>query len=242
MPLTTAWLRRFSRYRRPVTTGAVGLSAVAALSFGAAERDTAGGIAAACGIAALGGLDALSALPRRGSRTVAAAREQDRRPSDPTRNSETKQAVGRIAAGVAHDMNNILQAVIGGLDLVMEEVEADTRARKFAGIALCAAMRGSRLTHHLLCYAGKQMLCPQAIAMAEFLADLKLRLARAHGPHIAIALRVEGAPVAFADPGELETPCATSRSTPPRPCRGAAPWRSTRGRQLPTARRGFASP
>jgi signal transduction histidine kinase len=137
-------------------------------------------VAAAGGIAPLGDLDAL-------------------------RDSETKQAVGRIAAGVAHDVNNMLQAIVGGLDLVMEEAAPDSRTRKFADMALCAAMRGSRLTHHLLSYAGKQCLAPQTIAVADFLSDMQTQLARALGPYIAIDVLVTEAPIVFADPGELNT-------------------------------------
>jgi PAS domain S-box-containing protein len=121
------------------------------------------------------------------------------------RHGQKMEAIGRLAAGVAHDFNNILQAVIGGLDLVIEEVPAGTPAREFASIALGSAMRGSHLTHHLLAYARKQMLMPQAIEVAAFLADLELLLARTLGPHIAIHVHVERALSVLADPGELQT-------------------------------------
>jgi len=121
------------------------------------------------------------------------------------RHGQKMEAIGRLAAGVAHDFNNILQAVIGGLDLVIEEVPAGTPARDFAGIALGSAMRGSHLTHHLLAYARKQMLLPQAIEVAAFLADLEVLLARTLGPHITIHVRVERSLSVLADPGELQT-------------------------------------
>jgi PAS domain S-box-containing protein len=121
------------------------------------------------------------------------------------RQAQKMEAIGRLAAGVAHDFNNILQAIIGGLDLVMEETAAGTPARDFAGIAIDAAMRGSHLTHHLLCYARKQMLWPQAIDLATFLPDIRTLLTRTLGPHIVIDLRVRKTPHALADPGELQT-------------------------------------
>jgi signal transduction histidine kinase len=107
---------------------------------------------------------------------------------------------------VAHDFNNILQAVIGGLDLVMDEAEAGTMAHEFAGIALIAAKRGARLTHHLLSYAHKQMLQPQDIDLATFLPDIaETLLTRTLGPQITVDLNVEQTPRVVADPGELET-------------------------------------
>jgi PAS domain S-box-containing protein len=125
------------------------------------------------------------------------------------RQGQKMEAIGRLAAGVAHDFNNILQAIISGLDLVIEEAPAGTQAHDVAVVALGAAMRGSHLTHHLLSYARKQMLWPQAIDLGSFLPEIKSLLARTLGPHIAIELRLhqtrDGAPQAVVDPGELQT-------------------------------------
>jgi PAS domain S-box-containing protein len=121
------------------------------------------------------------------------------------RQGQKMEAIGALAAGVAHDFNNILQVVTGSLDLVMEEAGYGTPAHEFAATALNAALRGSQLTHHLLSYARKQMLLPQTIDLASFLAEIETLLARTLGPHIAIDLTVLGTPRAQADPGELQT-------------------------------------
>ncbi len=121
------------------------------------------------------------------------------------RHGHKMEAIGRLAAGVAHDFNNILQAVIGALDMVIDEVAADTQAQEFARVALGSAMRGSHLTHHLLAYARKQMLWPQPIDLATFLPEIETVLSRTLGPHIAIGLDVRQTPRAMADPGELQT-------------------------------------
>jgi signal transduction histidine kinase len=195
-------LRRVLRHRRPLLAAAVAVCALLALSFAAASGQTAGGIAAACGIAALGCLDALLLLPRReGGSSTALPRPDDAAGDAAGRHREATQ----LAAGVAHNFNNVLQGVIGSLELLIDQVEADTPARKFAGMSLDAAMRGSRLTHHLLSYAGNQMLRPETIAVADFLNSMEFALSRMLGPHIAIDLLVRGAPVVFADPGDLQT-------------------------------------
>ena len=87
----------------------------------------------------------------------------------------------------------------------MEEAGYGTSAHEFAATALNAALRGSQLTHHLLSYARKQMLLPQAIDLASFLTEIETLLARTLGPHIAIDLTVRHTPQAQADPGELQT-------------------------------------
>jgi PAS domain S-box-containing protein len=135
-------------------------------------------------------------------RTEAALRESEAR----LRQAQKLEAIGQLAAGVAHDFNNLLQGVTGGIELVLDEVEAGTPAHEFAELALGSARRGSTLTHQLLSYARKQMLQPKLIELAPFLSDMQRLLARTLGPHIAIKARVNGAtPPIQADPSQLET-------------------------------------
>ena len=121
------------------------------------------------------------------------------------RHAQKMEAIGHLSAGVAHDFNNILQSIVGGLELVLEEVDPETPAHQFANVAINSAMRGASLTHHLLSYARKQMLRPQAVEVAEFLADLGTLLARTLGPQTTILVRVDGIPCVLADPGQLQT-------------------------------------
>jgi PAS domain S-box-containing protein len=115
------------------------------------------------------------------------------------------EAIGKLAAGVAHDFNNILQSIVGCLEMVLDELAEGTPGRRFAGVALNAATRGSSLTHHLLSYARRQVLLPRVVALAPFLADLRTLLGRTLGPNIAIQTRVDATRGVLVDPGQLET-------------------------------------
>jgi len=121
------------------------------------------------------------------------------------RQAQRLETVGRLAAGVAHDFNNILQSIVGGLELVLDEVDKASHAHEVATIAMHSAMRGSSLTHHLLSYARKQMLQPQAIEMAPLLTAVQTLLARTLDPQIAIRVRADQIPPVLADPGQLQT-------------------------------------
>jgi PAS domain S-box-containing protein len=121
------------------------------------------------------------------------------------RQAQKMEAIGRLAAGVAHDFNNILQSVVGALEMVLDELPAGTPGHEYAGVALDAAERGSSLTHHMLSYARKQILRPRHIALEPFLADMQKLLVRTLGPHITVTVGTAKAPCTLADPGQLQT-------------------------------------
>lgn len=71
---------------------------------------------------------------------------------DQLRQSQKLEAVGVLAGGVAHDMNNVLGAITSVASLVVERVSDETLHQDLADI-LTAARRGSTLTRNLLGFA-----------------------------------------------------------------------------------------
>ena len=120
------------------------------------------------------------------------------------RQAQKMEAIGRLSAGVAHDFNNILQTIVGGLELMLDEVK-ETPAHEFAQYAIKAAVRGAALTHHLLSYARKQILRPQTVDVTALLAETEILLTRTLGPHIAVSVRADEMASILADPGQLQT-------------------------------------
>jgi PAS domain S-box-containing protein len=122
------------------------------------------------------------------------------------RHSRKLEAIGHLASGVAHDFNNILQGVLGGLELIQEDRRFEPELRCFADVALKSAQRGASLTHQLLSFARKQMLMPRPVAVAPIVADLRAILSRGIGPHIVIEQTVAASlPEIFVDPEHLQT-------------------------------------
>jgi PAS domain S-box-containing protein len=120
--------------------------------------------------------------------------------------SHKMEAIGRLAAGVAHDFNNILQSIAGSLEMVQDEVPEGSAAHDFAKIGLHSAQRGSYLTHHLLSYARQQMLCPRVIDLPALLIEIETLLARTLGPKITVTVRPDpAAAVVRVDPGQIQT-------------------------------------
>lgn len=78
------------------------------------------------------------------------------------RQSEKLQAVGQLAGGVAHDFNNMLGGILGAAELLIKEVERESKAYRYADMISQAAGRAADLTEKLLDFSrkGKQLSTP----------------------------------------------------------------------------------
>jgi len=122
------------------------------------------------------------------------------------RQVEKVRVVGQLAAGVAHDFNNILQVIGGVMEVVKEELQPGGEALPYVDAAAKATERGGRLTQQLLAYARKQMLAPTLLELPALLADVQAILARTLGSRITVDLDLDPtlSPV-LADSAQLQT-------------------------------------
>jgi signal transduction histidine kinase/DNA-binding response OmpR family regulator/CHASE3 domain sensor protein len=124
------------------------------------------------------------------------------------RQAQKMEALGQLTGGVAHDFNNLLQVVSANLDLLSARLPSAAdpswlRARLVA--AQSGVERGARLTRHLLAFARRQPLAPEAIAPARLLSAMEDMLRRALGASIEVELSIGSDLWAIrADPHQLE--------------------------------------
>lgn len=105
------------------------------------------------------------------------------------RQAQKMQAIGQLTGGVAHDFNNVLTAIRGSLDLLLEQT-TEPSARQRIDTALRAAERGAQLTRQLLTFARRQTITAKPVgvkALIEGMADL-LRLAMGSAVQVKCAL------------------------------------------------------
>ncbi len=122
------------------------------------------------------------------------------------RQAQKMEVIGRVAAGVSHDFNNILQVITGGVDIVRRNGAIPAAADEFLQMVDDAARRGSDLTHQLLAYARKQTLKPSLLDVGAILADLGRMLTRTAGSRIAVTTRISASlGRVWADRSQLET-------------------------------------
>jgi len=132
------------------------------------------------------------------------AERQNTRLEDQLRHSQKMEAVGRLAGGVAHDFNNILTAILGNAELLLED-PLDERTRVGIEEIRRVSVRAAGLTRQLLTFSRKQVIAPQIINVNNVIRDSKEMIERLIGEHIALSFRpATDLPGISADPSQAD--------------------------------------
>ncbi len=128
---------------------------------------------------------------------------QRRALEDRLRQSQKLEAIGRLAAGVAHDFNNMLTVIIGYAQN-LDEVLADEHRGPLGEIRR-AGERAAALTKQLLQFSRQQAYHAERLHLADVVVGLVPMLARLLGEHIEIVDVVDpSTPPIVADRAQLE--------------------------------------
>jgi PAS domain S-box-containing protein len=119
-----------------------------------------------------------------GRKMAEAERERLR---DQLMQAQKMESVGRLAGGVAHDFNNMLQAILGYAEMALMDVEPEAPLRDEILEIQKVARRAADLTRQLLAFARKQTVAPQVLDLNETVADMTGMLRRLIGEDIVLA-------------------------------------------------------
>ena len=138
--------------------------------------------------------------------TIGTDTTERRRAEEQLRQGQKMEALGQLTGGVAHDFNNLLAVILGNLDLVEEELAAESPLRELIEDALESARSGVELTHRLLAFGRRQTLHPQPTDAGKLIAGMSRLLERALGETIEVEhRRSDGLWPIEIDPNQLET-------------------------------------
>lgn len=120
--------------------------------------------------------------------------------------AQRMEVLGQLAGGVAHDFNNVLQAIAGGARLIQKRPNDPATVERLAGLVVDASERGAAITARLLSFARRGPLQPGHIDLAALLDELRTIMAASLGSGIDIQVDVvNGLPPVMADRSQLET-------------------------------------
>jgi PAS domain S-box-containing protein len=121
------------------------------------------------------------------------------------RQTQRMEAVGQLAAGFAHDFNNILAIVQGYTSILLTDKALDAQASKALKEVSAAAVRAADLTRQLLTFSRKQIMQPKTLDLNRVLQGLENTLQRMLGESSAVKynLAPDALPIR-ADVGMLE--------------------------------------
>jgi signal transduction histidine kinase/ActR/RegA family two-component response regulator len=121
------------------------------------------------------------------------------------RHAQKMEAIGRLAGGVAHDMNNMLTVINGYSNLLREEMAPEEPSRNLLEEIRKATERCTSICRQLLAYSRKQVLAPRVLDLNALVRGAERMLSRLLGEDIEFATVTD--PLldrVRADPGQIE--------------------------------------
>ena len=120
-------------------------------------------------------------------------------------NAQKMEAIGRLAGGIAHDFNNNLTAILGYVELILEQIGDDRPIAGDLKEVQRAAERASTLVQRLLAFGHRQIIQPRDLDLNNVIEGLKPMLERliGEGTQIEVAL-APGLPSVTGDAGQIE--------------------------------------
>ncbi len=121
------------------------------------------------------------------------------------RQSQKMEAIGRLAGGVAHDLNNILTVILGNASLMQKDTTVSSDAREIAGEIGDAATRAADLTRRLLTFSRRHRVSFQHLNLNEIVLRMHKILKPLLGESVRLVEDVsEQPPVVEADGSMME--------------------------------------
>jgi len=115
------------------------------------------------------------------------------------------EALGQLAGGVAHDLNNMLAVMLGRLQLALGRIAATEPAHRHLEEVLKAGNAATTLIRQILAFGRRQELRPRSLDLAGAIADMKGMLQSLLTRHIDLVFDFSpGAPAAMVDPNQFQ--------------------------------------
>ena len=121
------------------------------------------------------------------------------------RQAQKMEAIGQLAGGVAHDFNNILQAMYANIQLAAQGISPEDKCLEFLEEVQKGAERAAALTRQLLTISRRQIMQPKSLALNDVIEGLLKMVRRVIGEHIELNFTPgHRLGTVYADEGQME--------------------------------------
>jgi len=137
------------------------------------------------------------------ARLLEAEREKRRELEMVMNHAGRLDALGRLAGGIAHDLNNALVPVLAMTKVAMSRLKKESREHANLELVLMGAGRARELVQQILAFSRKQAIEQREFDLAPVVAD-GIKMLRASFPSsIKLEAEIDAVPTIYGDPGQL---------------------------------------
>lgn len=105
--------------------------------------------------------------------------------------AQKMDSIGRFAGGIAHDLNNILSAIIGYSELASTLGPGDANLREYLGTVISSGEKAAALTRQILAFSRKQVMEMRPLDLNVVIEQMGKMIARLIGEDILIVYQLE---------------------------------------------------
>ncbi len=128
-----------------------------------------------------------------------------KRLEDRVAHSQKMRAMGEMAGGITHDFNNLLQVILGNIEVMLLEGKHDAEARTTLENVRDVAMRAMSLTKKLATLSRQEKARPEVFDVNDFLDELETLLERTLPASIDLGVNPSNVPLSVqGDRSQLE--------------------------------------